>query len=98
MLMKRVEVHPDAQAEFRDSVRWYGEASAHAARRFALAVKAAILAIRENPDRYAKWGNFYRHYLVHGFPYYIGYRIAEDQIVIVAIRHSSRDQDSWLGR
>jgi plasmid stabilization system protein ParE len=96
--MKRVEVHPDAQAELRDGVRWYSERSVQVARRFVLAVKSSISAIREHPDRYAKWANDYRHYLVPGFPYYVAYRCTDDVVFIAAIRHSSRDQDAWRGR
>jgi hypothetical protein len=37
-------------------------------------------------------------YLVKGFPYYVAYRLRQNLVEVVAIRHSSQDQDAWRGR
>jgi hypothetical protein len=50
--MIKVDVLLIAQLEFREGLHWYRERSMRAARRFALEVKAAIAAIREDPERF----------------------------------------------
>jgi plasmid stabilization system protein ParE len=93
-----VEVLASAAREFRDALRWYREKSETAARRFAIEVTAAIAAIEERPDSYARWDDTFRFYLVNRFPYYIAYRYEANRVVIVAIRHAARDQDAWQDR
>jgi plasmid stabilization system protein ParE len=96
--MIKVDVLPIAQLEFREGFHWYRERSMRAARRFALEVKAAIATIRDDPERFPRWDDVYRFSIVSKFPYYVAYREAEDRVVIVTIRHASRDQDAWKGR
>ena len=89
--MIKVDVLPIAQLEFREGLHWYRERSMRAARRFALEVKAAIAAIREDPERFPRWDDVYRFSIVSKFPYYVVYREAEGRVVIVTIRHASRE-------
>ena len=96
--MIKVDVLPIAQLEFREGLRWYRERSQRAARRFALEVKAAITAILQDPERFPRWNAVYRFSILGKFPYYVAYRLAEGRVVIVTIRHASRDQDAWRGR
>jgi hypothetical protein len=65
---------------------------------FALEVKAAITTIRNDPERFPRWNDRYRFAILDKYPYYIAYRVKADVVVIVAIRHASRDQDAWKGR
>jgi plasmid stabilization system protein ParE len=96
--MIKVDVLPIAQLEFREGLRWYRERSMRAARRFALEVKATIAAIREDPERFPRWDDAYRFSILNKFPYFVAYRQTEYGVVIVTIRHASRDQDAWRGR
>jgi plasmid stabilization system protein ParE len=98
MAMTSVEVHPLAQLELREGIRWYAERSERTARRFAVAVKSRIAAIQEHPEQFPSWDENYRFCLVPGFPYFIAYRLTSDSIIVAAIRHTSRDQDEWLER
>ncbi len=98
MPMTRIVVLSEAQAELREAVRWYKQRSSQVARKFALSIRSAVFAIREHPDRYARWGDVYRHYLIDGFPYFVAYRSTPEEIVIVAIRHTSQDQGAWQSR
>jgi plasmid stabilization system protein ParE len=96
--MTNVDVLPIAQLEFREGFRWYRERSGRAARRFALEVKAAIAAIRQDPERFPRWDDLYRFVILDKYPYYIAYQVTADGVVIVAIRHASRDQGAWKDR
>jgi toxin ParE1/3/4 len=86
---------PAAQREYDQAVDWYLEKSVSAASRFVEEVEFAIESIRKNPDRYPRWDDEYRYCLLDSFPYYIAYRCVPESVVVVAIRHASRDQDAW---
>jgi plasmid stabilization system protein ParE len=89
---------PIAQAEYESAVDWYLDKSPAAASRFVAEVETAIDAIRKYPDRFPRWDDLYRFYLLDTFPYYVAYRLTSDGIAIVAIRHGAQDQDAWQGR
>jgi plasmid stabilization system protein ParE len=96
--MTKIDVLEQARVEFRAARQWYRELNPVAAKRFAMEVKSAIAAIRRNPDWYARWNDSYRFYLLKRFPFFVAYRHTKELIVIVAVRHTSRDQDAWKGR
>jgi plasmid stabilization system protein ParE len=87
-----------AEEEYNAGADWYAAKSESAADRFTCEVEDAIQAIREHPDRYQRWDDTYSFYLLNRFPYYVAYRYTSNRIVVVAIRHSSQDQDAWQGR
>jgi plasmid stabilization system protein ParE len=66
--------------------------------RFVGEMQAAIEAVQGHPDRYSRIDEIHRLYLLDRFPYYIAYRQVGGAIEIVAIRHSSQDQDAWKDR
>jgi plasmid stabilization system protein ParE len=96
--MTSVDVVATARSEFRAAFHWYRDRSPHAGRRFALEVKSSIAAIRQHPERFARWDDAYRFRMLDRFPYYVAYRHTSELVVIVAIRHAAQDQDAWRGR
>ena len=92
------ELLPSSRLEYAEAFQWYAEQSLVAAERFAMEIEAAFEAIRRNPDLYPRWNDTYQFYLLKKFPYFVAYRQANELVVIVAIRHSSQDQDAWKGR
>jgi plasmid stabilization system protein ParE len=92
------ELLPAARAEYAAAVDWYAEQNLAAAERFVVEIDAAIDAIRRNPDLFPRWNEEYRFCILNKFPYFIAYRQAKELVVIVAVRHSSQDQDAWKGR
>jgi plasmid stabilization system protein ParE len=96
--MTDLVIHPVAQLEYERATAWYAERSPEAARRFASAVEAAIDEVRKHPDGYGLVDDQHRLHLVHRFPYYVGYRYRPGLVEVVAIRHSSQDQEAWKSR
>jgi plasmid stabilization system protein ParE len=90
--------HPTASLEYEKAIDWYLEKSAHVASRFVAEVETAIELIRKYPERYPRWDDQYRFYLLDRVPYYVAYRHTSELVVIVAIRHAAQDQDAWKGR
>lgn len=96
--MAELSVLAAAESEFNEALDWYANKSLIAADRFTVEVDRAIEAIRSHPDRYPQWDETYRFYLLDRFPYIVCYRCTADKIVVVAINHTSRDQDAWQRR
>jgi plasmid stabilization system protein ParE len=96
--MPDFELLPSARVEYADAFQWYAGQSLIAAERFAVEIEAAFEAIRRNPELYPRWNDVYHFYLLKKFPYFIAYRQANGLVVVVAIRHTSQDQDVWKGR
>jgi toxin ParE1/3/4 len=96
--MPDFELLPSARIEYADAFQWYAGRSLIAVERFVAEMEAAFEAIQRNPELYPRWNDVYRFYMLKKFPYFIAYRQANELIVIVAIRHSTQDQDAWKGR
>jgi plasmid stabilization system protein ParE len=87
-----------AQVEYDQAVDWYLTKRLAAVNRFVAEVESALEFIRADPERYPRWDDTYRFYILNEFPYYVAYRHTSDVVVIVAIRHSAQDQGAWQGR
>jgi plasmid stabilization system protein ParE len=92
------EFHPAANLEYERAIDWYLAKSFRAASRFVTEVETAIESICQNPDRYPRWDEQYRFYLLKRFPYFVAYRHTSTLVVIIAIRHAAQDQDAWKSR
>ncbi|MEX2316866.1 MAG: type II toxin-antitoxin system RelE/ParE family toxin [Pirellulales bacterium] len=87
-----------AQSEYDRAFDWYLDKSTRAAERFVTEVETAVESIRKHPDQQLRWDNTYRFRMLNKFPYFVAFRQSVDEVVIVAIRHTSQDQDAWQGR
>ena len=96
--MTNSEILPAAEVEYGQAIDWYLAKSAAVAKRFVVAVETSIDSIRNDPEQYPRWDQTYRFCLVSRFPYFVAYRHTSELVVIVAIRHASRDQDAWKQR
>ena len=96
--MTELIVLPIAKGEYFTALDWYTGKSNSAARRFASKIDSIFERIYASPDLFPHWDSTYRFGLVEKFPYYVAYRTTPAAIVIVAIRHTSQDQEAWQGR
>jgi toxin ParE1/3/4 len=90
--------HPEALAEYSDTVRYYAQKRTELAQAFINSVEDAIFRIREAPDRYAAIDDHIRRCLTRKFPHAILYTIEEDCILILAVMHCSRQPGYWKSR
>jgi toxin ParE1/3/4 len=66
--------------------------------RFTAAVQRVFDRISAQPDFYPPVHQDVREALVSGFPYCVYYREEADQILVVAVFHTSRDPSAWQSR
>ena len=98
MRIRRVEVHPDAKAEFDASQAWYQKRSLRAARRFVAEVDRAIARASESPLSGVGAFIHYRKRVIEHFPFCVFYQDIGDAIWVLAIAHESRTPGYWLDR
>jgi len=88
------KLHPEAWAEYREAIMFYGRA----AERFTGAVETAIAEIIRRPERFRELEPGVRICRVSKFPYSILYAVKEQNVTVLALKHDRRNPDYWRGR
>jgi plasmid stabilization system protein ParE len=89
---------PGADADYQEAFDWYFKRSPRAADGFEAAVEQALREIVEAPTRWPLLDERHRFHLLKTYPYYLVYRIDEEQVVVVAVAHGRRHPEYWKGR
>ena len=88
----------DAELEILDAVSFYKTRAGDLASNFYAEFKRAREEIAAFPELWGAAGGGYRRKLLVRFPYGVIYRIEGDEILIVALAHTSRRPGYWRGR
>lgn len=96
--MKEAIFHPEARAEMRESVEFYGVHLDGLGFRFLAAVEQAAERISTHPEAGTPLAGGFRKRIVPGFPYSIIYRVWEDYVYLVAVAHQHRRPGYWRER
>jgi plasmid stabilization system protein ParE len=89
---------PPAKAEYDEAFDHYARSNPVAAERFESAIDRALQTISATPELWPPHGDRHRFYKLKKFPYIIYYRYESGQVTIVAVAHTSRQLDYWMGR
>jgi plasmid stabilization system protein ParE len=89
---------PAASADVDTAYEWYEEQRAGLGEEFLAAVDAAVASIVEYPEAYPVVHRGTRRILLEHFPYGLYYRLADQQVLIVACMHAARDPKVWRSR
>lgn len=93
-----VRLRPEAEEDLLDAATWYEQHRERLGQEFLDAVDAALEAIAEQPQRHPVVHRDVRRSLLKRFPFGVFYKVGEEEIVVVAIMHASRDPKRWKGR
>jgi len=93
-----VGFRPAAAADIDAAYEWYEEQRLGLGEEFLAAIDKAMRFIVENPDAYPTVHRGTRRILLGRFPYGLYYRIAGDQLVVVACMHAARHPLRWQSR
>lgn len=99
----RQYVHPEAETEFLDAIRYYEATESGLGREFDTEVAKAVDDIRWNADAWPKFPGWDRLPVVRSrkvdvFPFRVVYFVSDDELVIVAFAHQSRRPGYWKQR
>ncbi len=93
-----VRLRPEAEEDLLDAASWYEQHRESLGREFLDAVEVVLAAVSENPRRYPVMHRDVRRALLRRFPFGLFFRIAGEEIDVVAIMHASRHPRRWKGR
>jgi plasmid stabilization system protein ParE len=91
----RLWFHPEAKAEFLESVQYYESQQPGLGRRFLGAVRETLHRIQTHPNMYRVVSGAWRQCRVSRFPFGIIYRVEDRRIEIIAVMHLHRKPGYW---
>jgi len=94
----RHAIHPEADAEFADAVRYYADLDPQLGARFYREIERLIRAACDQPGRYFRFSPPARRVLSQEFPYAVVYLEQPDRVWIVAVMHLKRRPGYWRKR
>ncbi len=92
------EFHPGGRIEFIDAVAYYELSRKGLGLRLSREVYATINRVTLNPTAWPLISENTRRCFTKRFPYGVVYEIREDDILIIAVAHSSREPFYWSSR
>jgi len=92
------EFHPEARLEFIDAIAHYEKSSEGVGLRFSREVYATINRVTAGPNSWPRITDNTRRCLTRWFPYGIVYEISEQDVLIIAVAHLSREPFYWSDR
>ncbi|MFN0071432.1 MAG: type II toxin-antitoxin system RelE/ParE family toxin [Chloroflexota bacterium] len=90
--------HPEALDEYRTATQYYARRNPELAARCVEAVVGAIQQMLEHPLAGRVLEDEVRRCLTRVFPYGVLYSVEGDEVLIVAVMHTSRRPGYWRGR
>jgi len=93
----RVELHPEAEAEFAAQVDYYEEQQPGLGERFDREVIGCLDWIAKNPT-VPRLRKAYRRVNLKVFRFYLAYVIEGEMIWVLAVAHGSRKPGYWTDR
>ena len=96
--MKLLILHPDADAEVTEAVRYYESCEPGLGSDLLGEVERALDQILENPEAFQKIGRRVRRKPLWRFPYNFVYAVYPERIRIVAFAHQKRRPFYWRRR
>ena len=94
----RYAIHPEADAEFAEALRYYAEIAPDLAVRFYREMERLIRDVCAHPERFRKFDPPARRHFSAEFPYAIIYLEQPDRVWIVAVMHMKRGPGYWRQR
>jgi plasmid stabilization system protein ParE len=91
-------LHPEADAEFAEAVRYYSEVSPELGVRFYREMERLLREVCAGPERFWKFAPPARRHFSRDFPYAVVYLEKPDHLWIVAIMHMKRRPGYWRER
>lgn len=91
-------LHPEADAEFAEAVRYYSEVSPELGVRFYREMERLLREVCAGPERFWKFDPPARRHFSRDFPYAVVYLEKPDHLWIVAIMHMKRRPGYWRER
>ena len=94
----RLVIHPDAAADIAEQAAYYASKEAGLGQAFLDEIDASIEMIMAMPEAFPERRRNLRMLVLPRFPFSVLYRIQNQILQILVVRHHARHQDYGLGR
>jgi plasmid stabilization system protein ParE len=94
----QLTVSQEACADIREAVKWFREISPNLGVRFGVELERIYANILDYPQMYPLVYKTFRRALLNRFPYSVFYVVEASVVLIVAVVHQSRDEETWKRR
>ena len=99
----KLRVTAAAEDELVEGAAWYEERQEGLSEQFFREYRDALTRILAAPGMYARLETVrsrrnLRRCFLKRFPYYIGYELLDDEIVVLAVAHTKRRPNYWIRR
>lgn len=94
----RLQVRPQAETDIEEAYTWYEQQAPGLGEEFVRTVDAALATVQRNPGAHAPVHGQVRRILLRRFPYGVFHVLQEDEIVVLACMHTSRNPSQWQSR
>ena len=92
-----VIIRPRAEADLQQAKQWYEERRDGLGLALVMAVRVAMRALGENPNRHPEYYRGFRRVLLRRFPYKVFYRVQGKRVLVFRILHVKQDHTRHLG-
>ncbi len=96
--LPEIIVRPEAEEEITDAFRWYEDKSPGLGSEFMRALDASLSFVQRNPTASSVVHKKMRRAVLRRFPYSVIYLFENNQIIVLACFHASRDPKQWKSR
>jgi toxin ParE1/3/4 len=93
-----IRLLPEARAEFDAAADWYEQRRSGLGIEFVNRVRDALQRVADHPESKAIVYKDVRQASIRQFPYVIVYRNNQNEILVIAIFHTARDEATWKSR
>ena len=97
-MSRAAEFLPEARQDVIDAVKYYQEQAPGLGDRFRIELETKSEAIASQPLLWRKRSGGYRRVNLTEFPFYIGYFLRGERVLIVVVGHVSRRPGFWKRR
>jgi len=94
----KLGIRPEAEQDLAEASNWYSRHGDRVKQRFVARIEATLDRILRKPGQFPHGKAQLRRASVREFPYSIYYRAGENEIIVFAVLHHSRDPAVLGGR
>lgn len=96
--MRQLIVRPLAESDLDEAARWYDDHQPGLGVSFFYAVDQVFERLQRNPLQFPLVYHDLRRALLHTFPYAVYFRVAEENVQVLAVLHLRRSPSTWRAR
>lgn len=94
----KLVIHPGASADIQEEATYYEERQVGLGLAFLDEVDAAIGTILSTPEAFPQRRKNIRIFVLARFPFSLLYRVSQDRLEVLVVRHHARHENYGLGR